>query len=796
VGDGVAVVVGPGGMPLGHYAVDDRTAEAQVIVSLVEIGWATQSEVAAAFGCSSRTVRRYLHRYESGGLAALGRSSGYPKGRSRLKPARERLVTRLKAEGTSNRAIATKLGVDEKAVGKLVRRLGWSASSEGQLSLPGTSAMSLAAADPNLSAHAPEAAIAIDRAPAADPNLSAHAPQTGVELDRAPETDPPAADPNLSAHAPQTGVELDRAPETDPPAADPNVSTHPRAEIELEPIPLSLDSDPADRRFDRLLACLGLLDDAAPMFSSGRSIPRAGVLLALPALHVSGVFDSAREVYGSIGPAFYGLRTTFVALLLMALLRIKRPEALKEHSPPDLGRILGLDRAPEVKTLRRKLTRLAASGRSRDLGRALAAQRAAVRGDALGFLYIDGHVRVYHGQRRIPKAHVTQMRIALPATTDYWINDVNGDPLFVITANANAGLVAMLPVVLGEVRRFVPAPRRITIVFDRGGWSPKLFKTLIADGFDILTYRKGKKPRVPRRFFTDHEADIDGRAIAYTLADQNVRLLRGKLPVRQVTRLSTDGHQTAIVTSRRDLSAIEVAYRMFERWQQENFFKYIGEEYAIDALVDYQVEPDDPTREVPNPVWNALTAELQKARLELEHLQAHYGVEALTNVEQLRRSMRGFKIANADLGDDILRAIKTCVDLEAKRAKVPKRVPIERVAGPDVIKLATERKHLTNLIKMVAYQAESDLVALLAPHYARIDEEGRTLIQTALSSAADIAVTDSELRVTLAPLSSAHRSQAIAKLCQDLNAANAVFPGTKLRLRYAVSDPAQPAPVD
>ena len=117
----------------------------------------------------------------------------------------------------------------------------------------------------------------------------------------------------------------------------------------------------------------------------------------------------AREVYGSLAPAFYGLRTTIVALVLMALLRIKRPEGLKEHPPDDLGRVLGLDRAPEVKTLRRKLRRLAALGRTTEFGRALARRRVASRGQALGFLYVDGHVRAYHGQHPIPKAHVARM---------------------------------------------------------------------------------------------------------------------------------------------------------------------------------------------------------------------------------------------------------------------------------------------------------------------------------------------------------------------------------------------------
>ncbi|MHC1767239.1 MAG: putative transposase [Verrucomicrobiia bacterium] len=145
---------------------------------------------------------------------------------------------------------------------------------------------------------------------------------------------------------------------------------------------LSHDTDPADRRGDRLLASLGLLEDAPPLFGCGQAIPRAGVLLAVPALVRSGVFRCAQKIYGSIGPAFYGLRTSLLTLLLMALWRIKRPEGLKEYSPENLGRVLGLDRAPEVKTLRRKLSRLSHAGKAAQFGRALAEERVAAHGQA------------------------------------------------------------------------------------------------------------------------------------------------------------------------------------------------------------------------------------------------------------------------------------------------------------------------------------------------------------------------------------------------------------------------------
>jgi transposase len=770
-GDGHRVVL-VAGMPIAQYSVGDRMAEAHAMVLLVEQGWAEQGDVARAFGATARTLRRHQRRFEDGGLVALGRKAGFPSGRPRVTGARAQLVSRLKADGQSNREIARRVGVSEAAIRKLLRRLGWRPPQAEQqaLALP---------ANANLSASETPAVDTpiVSAAPAANPNLSAPA-ASAVEAIAV--STALAANPNLSAPAASA---VDTAAGSAASAANPNLSALPGDEI-----PISADVDPADRRVDRLLAYLGLLNDAAPLFRDGQRVPRAGVLLAIPALLGTGLLDEARAVYGSIGPAFYGLRTTLVALVVMALLRIKRPEALKEHSPEDLGRVLGLDRAPEVKTLRRKLARLAAASRATELGRRLAERRVASRGDAMGFLYIDGHVRVYHGQREIPQTHVARMRLSMPSTSDYWVNDAAGEPLFVVTAEANAGLVKMLPPLLKTIRDLV-GEKRVTVVFDRGGWSPKLFLAMIASGFDVLTYRKGRVPRVPRTRFTEHIAILDDKQVKYTLADQGIALLRGKLRMRQVTRLSEDGtHQTPIVTSRRDLPAVEIAYRMFDRWRQENFFKYLREEYALDALTDYAVEPDDPAREVPNPKWAAVDAEWQAIRKHIVKIAQRVGVEATIDAIRGARHTTLDEATHAELGDVLMKAMR----LERRRDRIPRRIPVsERTKGP-VIKLATERKHLTNVLKMVAYQAESDLVRAVAPHYHRADDEGRTLVQTALAAPADIQIKDGVLQVTLAPLSSAHRDRAIAAVCEQLNAADVCFPGTRLRLRYAVASDVMP----
>jgi len=744
--EGHAVVV-VSGVILAQYDCEDRMAEAHAMVSLVEQGWADQVEVARAFDCSARTIRRHQQRFAEGGLAALGRKRGYPLGRARLAVSRQKRIEQLKAQGCSGRQIASILGVTERAVRKVLRRLGLNAVSVSQTELR------------------------LDERTTADPKLSA-LPITPAD------TNPGSAGQMAASNAAAAPESRAVPPARDAPSgADPKLSAS-----------LTHDADPTDRRGDRLLASLGLLEDAPPFFGSAQAIPRAGVLLAIPALVRSGVFRCAQKTYGSIGPAFYGLRTSLLTLLLMALWRIKRPEGLKEYSPEDLGRVLGLDRAPEVKTLRRKLTRLSQAGKAAQFGRALAEERVAAHGAALGFLYVDGHVRVYHGKHPLPKTHVARMRLSMPATSDYWVNDAHGEPLLVITAEANAGLVKMLPGVLAQVRSLIGS-RRTTVVFDRGGFSPQLFGQIIEAGFDLLTYRKGPLRRIPRGRFRPECAWVEGKEVSYVLADQEVRLLKGTLRLRQVTRWSEDGHQTPILTSRRDLLPAVVAYRMFERWRQENFFKYLREEYALDALVEYAAVPEDGEREVLNPAWKALDRRLQQAGAELDCLQQAYGIEAAQRLGPRRQTVRDFQAAQAALLDQIASAQKRVDRWRRQRDSIVKRVPVQTAIQQPAVKLAPERKHLTNLIKMLAYQAESELLRALAPHYRRAGDEGRTLVQSALASAADIDVTPNELRVTLASLSSRHRTRAVAALCEHLNASPTCFPGTELRLVFSIRDP-------
>jgi hypothetical protein len=259
--------------------------------------------------------------------------------------------------------------------------------------------------------------------------------------------------------------------------------------------------------------------------------------------------------------------------------------------------------------------------------------------------------------------------------------------------------------------------------------------------------------------------------------------------LRQVTRLREEQHQTAVVTSRWDLSAVEVAYRMFERWRQENFFKYQREEYAIDALVDYAAEAEAPDRLVPNPARRKAEKQLATARTELRKLEAMHGQLAQRHRHADQLSGRRVKMTKSELNAQLRQAQRRVERLLTGRDRLPKQVAVKALEGDPLVRLSRERKHLTNCIKMVAYQAESDLLALVRPHYARADQEGRTLIVSALQNPADVEVDEQkrQLRVVLLPLSSAHRTQAIAAMCRELDSMKVRFPGSHLRMRFGIA---------
>jgi hypothetical protein len=564
--------------------------------------------------------------------------------------------------------------------------------------------------------------------------------------------------------------------------------------------------DPVPRDDERALARWGLLGEgAAPVFTPGARYPLAGLLLALPALEGTGLLGAARQVYGQLRDGFYGLSATLLTLVFLALAGEPRAEGSTRVPPAALGRVLGLDRAPEVKTIRRKLGELAAAGKAAELVMALARRHAAARPDALGFLYVDGHARVYYGTRQVQKTHVARLKFPAPATMETWVTGQDGDPVFMVVAEPSDSLAGELRRLLPDLRAIVGQGRRVTVCFDRGGWSPALFADITGAGFGLLTWRKGPAPDLPAGQFTTVTCTDDrGRAHEYELADTTVTLPISDGPrkgqtvtLRQVTRLvparAGATRQIHMLTSRTDLPAGQVCWRMSARWREENYFRYARTRFALDALDSYAATPDDPHRMVPNPARKAAAARVRQAETAAQAAEAARDAALL----QLRSPAPGQaawitnQVINA-LAAPVEAAWRELDEADQAAAAIPSRRPLGELA-PDMARLDAEVKQITHAIRMAAYNAETALARALHGHYARAGDEAYALIREALTVSGDICPGNGNLLIRLDPLTAPRRTQALAALCEQLTAAGACYPGTDLVLRYEVKSHPTPA---
>jgi len=679
---------------LYRVALDDLLHLALVAVTLRQSELATQVEIANAFGHSVATQRRWEKRYQQHGSGGL--QANTPTGRpTKLDRGQQVFVERWFQLGVSNHEMARRLAVSETTIRRTLQKAGLRRQATPVAELP-LDAAPIPAQPTTTPAPAGSAAVAEPGAVVSEREVSPLA--TPTNSDAAANLPCPAV-----ASLPEAPLAAGNAQE--------NV--------------LTIDTNPADRSGDRALARLGVLQDAAPLFGDHLELPRAGVLLAVPVLQGHGGLNVFTRLYESLGPAFYGLRTTVLSLILLALLRIKRPENLKEYCPEQLGRLLGLDRMAEVKTLRRKLTILAKRGKGRELMNELARLRLGQDEDRLAFLYLDGHVREYSGKAELAKAKKAQRSVATRAATDTWLHDADGSPLLVVTSEMNAGLTQVLEAIVTEAKKLVAVGQRLTVLFDRGGWSARLFARLNILGVDIITYRKGKRRQLPCSAFSEHKVQEEGKEKAYWLCDQprtrvgrlrshKKRRLAGEqeyLWLRQVTVLREDGRQTAIVTNRIDLAAAEVVRRLFRRWRQENYFKYMEEEFALDALAEYGVDEVSEEATRPNPERKRVGKERQKARAEVVRLRAELGAEAEVNAERQRPTMRGFKIAQASLRQSLEQAQSREKELKRQQRELPKRVTAKGMKT-----LKKEKKLLVDAIKIIAYQCETELLNRLRPY--------------------------------------------------------------------------------
>ncbi len=401
---------------------------------------------------------------------------------------------------------------------------------------------------------------------------------------------------------------------------------------------------------------------------------------------------------------------------------------------------------------------------------------------ATAYLYVDGHMKLYTGKRKLAEIWNSQRRMPLPGVLNYFVNDQQGRPLLFVTEEDNATVAKAMPRVISAIRE-VLGERRFSVVFDRGGYDGKLFNWLREEGIEFATYQRGN-PKLPRDRFVHRECRFEGKRVRMQLAEDKVKV-GGSGPWRRIVLRVSDGHQTPILTSiGPELGAARIASLILARWRQENFFRYMRECHGLDQLLGYAHAEADGERLVANPGRKAVERELKLRRQELAGLHAALGQAVLDEPRNGGRSAHGLKVAQKGRVSRMRSLEAAIAELVERQRALPKQVPLAEVGQRAVMRL--EQKAIVDRIKITAYNAEEWLLDRLLRHYPN-PHDIRALLRSFAKLSGEHRTLGNRVLVTLDPPDTPIHRRALRGLCDELNQIGATFPGTDLPAVYAVA---------
>ena len=554
------------------------------------------------------------------------------------------------------------------------------------------------------------------------------------------------------------------------------------------------------RPMERIAAALGELDRAPLHFLCVDDVQNGGVLCALPALLAMGLLRHA-ESHFSLPKGFYPMESIFVLLAFLALARVPSLEQLRYEAPGEWGKLLGLDRIPEVKTLRDKLGLLGDDvERTARWSSQLAQDWMALDVTAAGVLLIDGHTRVYHGELTpLPRRYVSRERLCLRGTTDYWVNALDGAPFFCVTCAIDPGLQKTLeenivPRLLADVPgqpddaalSADPLLHRFTLIFDREGYSPPLFARLEEQRIAILSYHKFPGEDWPASEFSEQKTTLqNGESVTLLLAERGTQL-SNKHWVREVRRLDAKGHQTSILSTDYRSEITRQAAAMFARWSQENFFKYMRQHYGLDRLVEHGTSALPESTRLVNPAWRTLDSQVRKTAAELSRDRAKFSAHILSTEQNEPEKAAAHEVKKGIALAQIQTQQTRLTELKTQRKTQPKHIELRDLPeGQKVAQLRAGRKQFIDTIKLIAYRSESALVQVAREKLTRPDD-ARSLIRGLMQTAANLRpdYERKELHIQLHGQTNPMQDAVVNHLCEELNATETHYPGTDLRMIY------------
>lgn len=721
------------GLSVMGYRPGDQQTRNSVAVQLLKAELVTLPEAVVGFGIPRSTLRDVQQRFEEQGVRGLIPAKSGPKGAWKLVTRARRLVLDTFYEHPE-----WKMPQVTAHVNRRLQEEGLATLSKGHL----RRFLTFCGVLPRQEAvESSEGSSAISVPPDGETPLS-----DGSNV----QVDPDEAD------------QCDTSAGQDAPALLSGQDVRPPGEPQTAPTPLSA----ADRRY---LARLREGIDTA--FGGGFLAVPFLILVQFPLLIRRGLVGLPQGYYTTVQVA--------LTFFYLALFGIPTLETVKMLVKGEFGVLVGRRRSPGLTKLRGFLKAVGRLGRAEALALVAACLQIQAGVVEWQILCIDGHFIPYYGGRRIRKGYFTTHRMALRGNEAYYANDLQGRPLFFLFTEASTSLIAALPEIVQRVKQVVGdrwVAWCLTLIFDRGGFCAKLFKTLDDLKVHWITWLKAPR-EVWEQVYQIEEERFQLYLIRLKSCKVKVKLYEWEVNITGyglcraiiLLDLKTD-KRMVIITNDKTRSLREIAELMLHRWGQENFFKVMMARYNLDYAPGYQFDlaQEDPL------VANPHLKELRSLKARLQTMKRKLESELARKLLARKRdqvTLQDYK----DDHDKRVRAIKS-LKREIERVKdelaqTPDKVPFSQAVGQPLEVSNLERKRFFDILKGLAFNAEEWFLERLKPYYHGKDVR-QALLQI-LFRGAVVQLVDGVLHVRLKPFDSPRVQAAAAGLCHELNSLGA-----------------------
>ena len=499
----------------------------------------------------------------------------------------------------------------------------------------------------------------------------------------------------------------------------------------------------------------------------GKMIQHVGCWMLLALAGELGLYEEAQHAFERRNRD--GLRIALDAVICALAIKQLVVEGVRRLATPTGPALLRAERVPTPSGVRKLLGRLLEQtdgGAALDARMAARFIAAAGGDDGPAVFYIDNHMRPYTGKQVVRKGWRMQDRRVLPGTSDYYVHDEDGRPVFRIAVPSHDSLTTWLPSLAKRLREALGEDEEIVLAFDRAGAFAEALADLRDANFGFVTYERKPYPELPASAFSP--TTIAGDKVG--LHESRLHNLGdGRGRIRRIAIRTEDGRQVNILASSK-LPAAQLVEILWHRWRQENGFKHGVERWGINQLDGRSVEPYPPGTIIPNPRRRRLDRALRLARVAEG--------DARRDLARFAPTDRRHAAAEVDLADALERQHR----LEDLRPWLPSHAPVEEteLVGK-LVRHDGKLKTVIDVIRVVCANAESDLASMLAPHLRR-PREAKKLVANLLAAPGNVAVTDEAVHIRLAPAATPSERQAIQHLCAAINERRLTLPGDPKRL--------------